>query len=127
VSMKKDGYITCIICPRGCAMKVQNRDEGYIVSGNKCGRGTTYGIGEFENPVRSITTTVRVIGGTKPVVPVKTDKPVPKGLIFDIMNIINEKKLCAPVIFGEIVIRDILGTGANIISTGETSKHTGGL
>jgi CxxC motif-containing protein len=123
----KDKTITCINCPRGCAMKVQNRDEGYIVIGNKCRRGISYGISEFENPVRLLTTTVRVTGGTGPVVSVRTDRPIPKDRIFEAMRLINAIQLHAPVIFGDIILKDIAGVGANIVATSEIRKKTGGI
>ena len=61
--MKKD--ITCIVCPRGCRMTVNNIDGQYIVEGNSCIRGSKYGIDEVTNPRRVITSTVRLNGSFK--------------------------------------------------------------
>ena len=115
--MKKD--MICIACPRGCYMTVEIGDSGEFVSvaGNTCKRGETYAMTEVTNPTRSLTSTVRVVGGMHPVVPVKSAQPVPKGLLFDCMKEINNAEIAAPVKIGDVVIRDILGTGVDIVAT----------
>ena len=52
-----------------------------------------------------------------PVVPVKSDKPVPKDMLFDCMKEINSVCVEAPVKIGQVIIENILGTGANIVAT----------
>ena len=79
--------IICICCPKGCHLKV-NADENKV-SGNSCERGAEYGINEVTNPVRVITSTVKVENGDSPVVPVKTKNPIPKALNFKCMEEIN--------------------------------------
>ena len=79
--------ITCIVCPRGCALEVDA--ESGTVAGNSCKRGVDYGIAEATNPVRTLTTTVRVVdqnGDYLGVVPVRTSGPAPKGCMFDAMS-----------------------------------------
>ena len=114
--------MTCIVCPRGCRMKVQESDEGYVVTGNKCKRGIGYGVNELLNPLRNLTTTIPVSGAAEAVLPVKTDKPIPKDRMFEAMAEINKVKAAAPVIMGDIIIKNILGTGSNIIATREIEK-----
>jgi CxxC motif-containing protein len=107
-------------------MKVQETDEGYVVTGNKCKRGFTYGVNELLRPVRILTTTVPIAGGRERVLPVKTDKPVPKDKIFLLMDEINKIRLTAPVMLGETIVKNILGTGSNLIATREIVKTSGG-
>ena len=38
--------ITCIICPRGCAMTAEITDTGVKVSGHTCPKGEEYAINE---------------------------------------------------------------------------------
>ena len=64
-----------------------------------------------------VTSTVKVNNGEHPVVPCKTSKPVPKGLMFEIMEEINKVTVEAPVRMGEIIIENVCGTGADIIAT----------
>ena len=111
--------LICIACPRGCYVTVDLDDAGEIVavSGHSCKRGETYARTEMTNPTRSLTTTVKVEGGVHPVVPVKSAAPVPKGLLFDCMKEINKVTVKAPVQIGDVVIRNILGTGVDIVAT----------
>lgn len=107
--------IICICCPKGCYLKV-NIDEN-TVTGNSCERGAEYGINEVTNPVRIITSTVKVENGESPVVPVKTKKPIPKALNFKCMEEIDKCMVKAPVKIGDIIIENILETGVDIVAT----------
>ena len=105
---------TCIICPRGCSLKV---DDDGNVTGNFCPRGKEYAINEITNPKRTITTTIRVKNRVDTVVSVKTSVAVPKGMIFQVMEIINSLSVDAPTRIGDVVLENILGTGADILIT----------
>ena len=72
----------CINCPLGCALTV-TMEQGQVlkVEGNTCPRGKSYGEKEVTNPTRIVTTSVKVAGGTAPVVSVKTASDIPKGKI----------------------------------------------
>ena len=114
--MKKE--MTCVACPLGCQITVEYDDNGIIaVTGNTCKRGDAYARTEMTNPMRSLTSTVRVIGGIHPVVPCKSEAPVPKGLMFECMDEINKMVADAPIKIGDILVRNILGTGVDIIAT----------
>ena len=52
--------LTCIICPRGCALTAEITESGVTVTGNACPKGEEYAINECTNPVRTVTATVRV-------------------------------------------------------------------
>ena len=109
--------LICICCPIGCAMTVEQSESGIKVAGNTCKRGDAYARSECTAPTRSLTTTVKVEGGKAYVVPVKSAGPVPKNMMFDCMKVINEASVKAPVKIGDIVIKDILGTGVDIVAT----------
>ncbi|HHW48234.1 MAG TPA: DUF1667 domain-containing protein [Clostridiaceae bacterium] len=108
--------LTCIICPIGCNIEVEIK-KGEIVSikGYSCKRGEEYAKSECKNPLRTITTTVFTIDGK--VLPVKTDKPVPKEKLFDCMKAIKSTKVSLPIEIGKVIIENIEGTGSNVIST----------
>ena len=95
---------TCIICPRGCSLKV---DDNGNVTGNFCPRGKEYAINEITNPKRTITTTIRVKNRKDTVVSVKTTCAVPKGMIFQIMDVINTLSVDAPTRIGDVVLMDL--------------------
>ena len=91
--------LVCIVCPRGCRLTV-DEDNGYAVTGNSCPRGAEYGRTELQNPTRVLTTTMRVEGGTKPLVSVKSVGAIPKELLFEAMEQINAAAVTAPVVLG---------------------------
>ncbi|MCK5732531.1 MAG: DUF1667 domain-containing protein [Tenericutes bacterium] len=109
----------CIVCPRGCRVSI---DENMNITGNQCKRGESYVMTELTAPKRVITTTARTIFRELPRVSVKTDKPIPKELIYNIMDIINEAVVDSPMAIGEVLIANVLDTGANIILTKSCPK-----
>lgn len=114
-----DKRITCIVCPQGCEMMVHMDDKGRIleITGHSCKRGEAYARTEVTDPRRTLTTTMRVNGGSAPLVSVKTDTPVPKGALLKCMKAVGKAMANAPVRIGDVLIADIEGTGANIVAT----------
>ena len=106
--------LTCIVCPRGCRLKV---DDNMVVTGNSCPRGEKYAINELTNPTRTITSSIRVDNRPYTLVSVKTDKPVPKDKMFDVMKEIDKLSIDAPTRIGQVVLTNVLGTDANIVIT----------
>lgn len=106
--------LTCIICPNGCPLHV---DDDLNVTGNKCIRGIAYGKQEVTDPRRTLTSTVKVNSKLLKVCPVKTDTTLPKDLIIPAMEIVNNIRLETPVHLGQIVYANILGTGVNLVAT----------
>lgn len=114
--MKRE--LTCVACPLGCSISVEyNENEILSVTGNTCKRGEAYAKTEVTNPTRSLTSSVKVNGGVHPVVPVKSSQPIPKTMIFDCMKVINSVSVDAPVKLGQVIIENILDTGADIVAT----------
>ena len=110
--------LICIVCPKGCHLQV-DEDNGYAVTGNGCPRGAEYGRAELTNPTRVVTSTVRCSGGMYPRCPVKTDRPIPKGLMFDIMKALEQVEVSAPAPLGTVVIEKVCGTDANVVTCRE--------
>lgn len=112
--------LTCIRCPRGCQITAQVSDGAVTaVSGNACPRGAAYAKDELVHPMRCVTTTVRVSGGTDAVVSVRTAADVPKTLVRDVVAAVSRVTLTAPVHVGDVVIEDVCGTGVSIVATRE--------
>lgn len=107
--------MVCIVCPRGCRLKV---DETTLeVTGNTCPRGAEYGRAEVTHPTRTVTGTVAVTGGIHPRLSVRTDRPVPKEKMFEVMAALHGFTAHAPVKRGETLIAHVCGTEANVIAT----------
>ena len=111
-----DRELTCVECPMGCTIVVTIQ-EGEIVgiAGNTCARGKLYAQNEVFTPKRVVTSTVKIAGGG--MLPVKTDRPVDKDKMFDVMKVINSLVVSTPVRVGDIVASEVCG--ANIISAKE--------
>jgi CxxC motif-containing protein len=109
--------LTCIVCPNGCRLSVEKVQGEWIVQGNLCPKGKDFAIDEMTSPMRSICTTVRTIYKDIPRLAVRTDREIPKSEIFSIMEEINKINLQRRVYNGDIIIENILNTGANIIAT----------
>ena len=113
--------MVCVSCPMGCAITVELDDNNEVISvtGNTCPRGDKYARQECTHHERMLTSTVKVEGGRLPVVPVKSASPIPKEMLFDAMKEVNKVTLKAPVTFGDVAVKDILGTGIDIVVTNE--------
>lgn len=111
--------LICVSCPMGCGITVEISDSGEILSvkGNTCKRGDAYARNECTHPVRSLATTVRVEGGIHNVVPCKSSGPLPKDKIMDCMEEINAAQAKAPVKLGDVLVKDVCGTGVDIVAT----------
>ena len=109
--------ITCIICPRGCPMTAVIAGDTVKVSGHTCPKGEEYAINECTNPVRTVTATVRVDNRRDTMVSVKTENPVPKGSMADVMAALRKITVQAPIHIGDVVLEDIFGT--KIVATKE--------
>ena len=108
--------LTCIVCPKGCQLKVELEGKKVLsVTGHTCKRGLTYAETECTAPMRTLTTTAAVEGGG--VVPVKTDRTIPKEMLFECMKAINTVRVPADAKLGDVVIENVLGTGANVVTT----------
>ena len=75
----------CIGCPMGCHLEVEHKEEEIIeIRGSSCKRGKEFAQQEHTDPRRMVTTTVRVLGGLWPKLPVKTTEAIPKGKVVEL-------------------------------------------
>jgi CxxC motif-containing protein len=112
--------LTCIECPKGCRLSVEIKNKKLIsVEGNECIKGEKYAKCEVENPVRFITSTVFAKGLSLRMVPVRTDKPVPKSKIKKAMEQIRKTRITKPVKVGDVIIENLLNLRINLIASRE--------
>ncbi len=112
--------MTCIECPKGCALAVDVEGcEVKKVTGAKCPRGTAYAIAEIQSPSRIFTSTVIAEGLDLKLVPVRTNKPIPKKELLraaqEVKNIVVRK----PLKTGDVIAEDFLGLGVKLLATRE--------
>lgn len=129
--MSERKEFTCIECPRGCRLAVVTDNGTAAVTGNACPKGAAYGAQEAVAPMRTLTTTVVVEGSSRRRLPVRTAGELPLGRILDAMAAIDPVVARPPVRRGDVVVRDLLGLGVDLIATddlaaGAASEPAGG-
>lgn len=111
--MKRE--LTCIVCPRGCRLTISDADGDLKVSGNSCKNGVAYGIQECREPLRTLTSVLRVSNRCDTMVSVKTSAPIRKQDMQDLMAILKSREVCAPIRIGTVLISGVFGV--DIIAT----------
>ena len=112
--------LICFGCPLGCPLTVEMKGTEVVsVTGNTCPNGDRYARKEVTDPRRTVTSTVRVLGGSLPVVSVKTAQDIPKNKIFDCMQELATIRVKAPVQEGDVIVSNIANTGVLVIATKE--------
>ena len=120
--------LTCIECPKGCLLSIDIENCRVVkVSRNECPKGEKYAIQEIENPMRILTSAVLAKGLSLKMVPVRTDKPIPKSKIMEAMGEIKKIRLRNPVKTGEVVLENLLNIGANVIATRDVFQGQGDI
>jgi len=112
--------IICLRCPRGCEVAVHVDSEGVVseVSGNGCKLGVQYVTQEVRDPRRILPTTVRVRGGTHPLVAVWTPEPIPRGRLLELARATREIVVDAPVADGQVILKDWMHLGIDLVASG---------
>lgn len=120
--MNETRNLTCIGCPMGCQLTVTMQDGNVTsVAGHTCKRGDDYARREVTSPTRVFSTTLPVEGGNRPTVPVKTAGEVPKPMVLPCARALQGITLKAPVSTGDVVVRNILDTGVDIIAVADVT------
>jgi len=107
----------CVICPRGCRLTVEGEGDNLTVTGNSCPRGAKYAVQELKCPMRLLSTTVKLEGGTLCRCPVRTAGQIPRSRLMEAAAEAAKVTLTAPVKRGQVVISNICGTGEDLIVT----------
>ena len=97
------------------------RDIEIIVVDNKSTDNTLkiveeYAKKELTLPMRTLTCTVCVKNGKRPLVSAKTKGEIPKDLLLDAMQYVRRLVIKAPVTAGQIIDSDFLQTGVPLIA-----------
>ena len=107
--------LTCIVCPKGCALRVELEGKDVkSVTGHTCPRGQKYAEDECTHPMRTVTSTVRTSTGE--VVAVKTATAIPKEKMVACMEAINRAVAPVPVTIGDVVIENVAATGVAVVA-----------
>lgn len=116
--------LVCILCPTGCRLRVRAADDLQEIRGAACERGREYALSELTQPVRTFTGTVRVSGGTRPVVPVKSDRPIPRAELLAAARVAARTTARAPLSMGDAIASAALPGGARLVATAQVDTET---
>ena len=115
--------IICLDCPSACVMVVKLDGMGNVVDieGAKCKKGEEFARSDIKEPKRILTTTVRVMSTDKehPLLPVKSALPIPIRSINAAVLELAKARISVPVHVGDVIIKDIAGSGIGIVATSE--------
>ena len=106
--------LICIMCPKGCHLTV---DDELNVTGNTCPRGATYGKQEVTDPRRYLTSTVRLESKNHRRLPVISSGDLPKDKVSEVVKYLDTVVVKAPVNVKDVVVKDVLGLGVDILAT----------
>lgn len=111
--------IICTICPLSCEIVLELGATNEVISlkGNKCERGKIYALKEHNSPERILTSTVRAKGCVHARLPVRSSKPIPKETLVSAMRLLDDIVVSAPIAVGQVIAKDLFGTGVDLIST----------
>lgn len=110
----------CIECPKGCTLSVDIENcQTKSVTGASCPRGVAYATAEAQDPVRLFTANVLTRGMNLKLLPVRTNKPIPKREIFRAVEAIGKIVVDKPVKTGDIIDGNFLGLGVKLLATRE--------
>jgi CxxC motif-containing protein len=103
-------------------LHIEVRNKKFNISGNECIKGEQYAIQEIKKPLRILTTTVLIDNGEHTLLPVRSEKGIHKDLIIECINEISRIRIKAPIKCKDIIYKNILNTGTNIIACRDINK-----
>jgi len=115
--MSEEAKIICVACPKGCRLRINREGETIVVSEQGCKRGEKYAVQEMTDPRRMVASTVRIQSNSHSLLPVYTSAPIPKGKIQPLLKELRKINLKAPVKMGQVVLKDVLGTGIDVFAS----------
>lgn len=113
----------CDMCNKRCILKVNKYDDTTDVYGNRCSKGVDYSSIKINDNKDIFTTIVRIKGAKYNVVPVKSSKPLDKKLWIECSKALGRLYVGAPIRVGDIVCKNILNTGADIICSKTVERN----
>lgn len=124
MNKKVNKKLRCIVCPEGCTLNISyNKSDLTInlIEGFSCKRGVKFANQEIKNPLRTMTTTIAIESEYKNRLSVRSSNAAPKDKIKEMVFAAKKIRIKPPVKMGDILVRNFLNTGVDLISS-ETLK-----
>jgi CxxC motif-containing protein len=109
--------LTCLLCPEGCELEVRRQGDEASVEGHRCDQGLVFAEEEVLHPLRNLAVSVPVRGSRATMVSVRLSARIPRKMIFPVLAEISRLRPEAPVRRGQVLIADVLHTGADVVAT----------
>ncbi|MCL5770919.1 MAG: DUF1667 domain-containing protein [Actinobacteria bacterium] len=109
----------CIVCPIGCVILVdfnEKTKEIMSFSGNECKRGIKFIKDETTRPVRLLTTTIKINSVAHNRLPVRSNVPIPKEKMLEMVREVKKININIPVKAGQVIADNFMGLGIKILS-----------
>ena len=109
--------LTCIVCPNGCSLRVNQDVNPWRTTGNLCPRGIEFARKELTNPTRTVCSTARTSFTAARRLPVRTRGEVPLVNVWSVMSEISRLVVDREVQTGDTLIENVAGTGVAVVAT----------
>lgn len=112
--------LICITCPTGCKLQAALLPGGEVrVEGNRCKRGIDFARAELTHPMRTLCSTVRTAFAESPMLPVRTDREIPKSSVPAVMQLLKGIVADKAVVCGDIICSLAPICEGNMIATSD--------
>lgn len=109
--------LTCGLCPVSCELEARRHGGDLEIRGNQCEKGVDFAREEILHPKRNLATSVPLAGTDSRMVSVRLSAPVPRTMMGPVLAEISRLRPRSPIRRGDILLRDVSGTGADVIAT----------
>lgn len=111
--------LVCVVCPIGCTLTVKSDVSGkeHVIAGFRCRRGLDYARTELTDPRRVLTATLATTDSALRRLPVKTAGTIPKRSLLEAARYLRGVVVYPPVSTGDVVVRNLLGSGVDVVAT----------
>lgn len=106
---------SCQGCKNNCTIEIIKNNNSIKYDGYKCSKGLSYAKLNFAEESKIVTARATLTNGKMSKIPVRTTSEIPFGLIADVIKLIENTKVEAPVEKGTIIIKNVLNTGADVV------------
>jgi CxxC motif-containing protein len=113
----------CVHCPKGCVISVRIPEgvartdlDALELSGHECKHGIEYAKQELVEPMRVLTTTVRVRDSDR-MLPVRSSGPLPRERLMEAVRLLDGVEVIPTVSVGQVVYKKIMDFDIDILAT----------
>jgi CxxC motif-containing protein len=109
---------TCLLCEKSCSLQADIQGEQLLgLRGQGCQKGFDFILSRIRPQGKIVSTSVLVSNHSLKFLPVRTGKAVDNALASQILREARKITVTPPVRYGQVIMRNVAGTGVELIST----------